>query len=512
MTLDIVKNNGLFAIKTLRQRVWGVLALTLLLPACMTTNPATGKQEFTPFMSPAQEQALGQQAHPQVMAEQGGVYENDKIGGYVAAIGGRLAANSEMKDQPFTFTVLNTPIVNAFALPGGYIYVTRGILALFNDEAEMASVLGHEIGHVTARHTAKRYNQQIFTGLLAGVAGAAIGNAQVAEALNYGGQLYLLGYSRDQEYQSDKLGVRYMSRTGYDPYAAADMLDSLQRQDALQDLIAKREKSSRPPEFFSTHPNTADRSARADAAAAKTGISQGGKPRHRDAYLQAIDGMLYGDDPAQGFIRGRMFWHGPLRLTFTAPENFLLLNTSEMVVGQGTGPAAGAAFAFSGGDLSSQNNALAAYCSSVWQKYTGGKATAQEMQQVHINGMTALTGVAIGQSKQGNVLVRLLAVQYSPEKAYHFFMIVPEALQASLGDDMKRLTYSFRKLTTDEADDVKPLRIKIATVQRGDTPTSLARYMAFDKYKLERFLTLNGLSERSILKAGQKVKLVVEEK
>src|SRR5690606_26913181 len=311
------------------------LAMAFLVGACQTTNPATGKREFTPFMSPAQEIQVGQENHPQVVAENGGVYDDANVGGYVASVGGRLAANSELPDMEFTFTVLNTPLVNAFALPGGYIYVTRGILAIFNDEAELASVLGHEIGHVTARHTAKRYNKAMMAGILSAGAGIALGSPIVNDLISQGAQLYLLGYSRDQEYQSDELGIRYMNRAGYDPYASADMLRALQAQEAISQLTAKGEKSQRPPEFYSTHPNTENRVARAEQKAAETGVAKSARPRLNDRYLSVIDGMLYGDDPDQGLIRDNVFWHPKLKFTFTAPAGYTLMNSAQAVYAKG---------------------------------------------------------------------------------------------------------------------------------------------------------------------------------
>ncbi|MEX1147898.1 MAG: M48 family metalloprotease, partial [Sphingomonadales bacterium] len=250
----IIKSFGRFA---------AALILSATLAACQTVNPATGKRDFTPFMSPSDEIQIGEQEHPNVTGQFGGVYDNPDVAGYVAAVGGRLAANSEMPELEFTFTVLNSPIVNAFALPGGYIYVTRGILSLFNSEAELASVLGHEIGHVTARHTARRYNQSMFAGLLGAGIGIALQNQAASELFSYGSQLYLLGFSRDQEYESDMLGVRYMNRAGYDPYASADMLRALQAQDALEARLSQAEGRSRPPELLSTHPNTENRVERA---------------------------------------------------------------------------------------------------------------------------------------------------------------------------------------------------------------------------------------------------------
>lgn len=201
--------------------------LLLSVPGCVTTNPATGQQELTPFMSPAEESRIGAEEHPKMVARFGGVYDDIEIGAYVAEIGGRLVKNSELPNQEFRFTVLNSPDVNAFALPGGYVYVTRGLLALANSEAEFAGVLAHEIGHVTARHAAQRYNRAIATSLGTAILGAIVQSSGVDQLAQLGGELYLKGFSREQEFQADTLGVRYMSRAGYNPEAQASFLRSL---------------------------------------------------------------------------------------------------------------------------------------------------------------------------------------------------------------------------------------------------------------------------------------------
>ncbi|RMF09618.1 MAG: hypothetical protein D6763_07520 [Alphaproteobacteria bacterium] len=493
------------AMITNRWRRWiGTALVALTLAACQTVNPATGKKEFTPFMSPSDEIQLGQQEHPNVVKQFGGVYDDPKVAGYVAAVGGRLAANSELADLEFTFTVLNSPIVNAFALPGGYVYVTRGILSLFNSEAELASVLGHEIGHVTARHTAKRYNQAMFTGILGAGVGIALGSQAANDLIAYGSQLYLLGYSRDQEYQSDELGIRYMNRAGYDPYASADMLRALQAQDALEARLAAGDARSRPPEFFSTHPNTENRINRAEALAADSGVAPGARPRLRDRYLDAIDGMLYGDDPEQGLIRGRTFWHPKLRFTFTVPEGYRLINTADAVLVQGS-EGDGAIFTLSGAE---EGAATTAVMATAWKQLAGDRPLGQ-VETLTINGMEAATGAARARTQGGEVVARIVTIRYSPTRAYHFLLVTPVDLVERLSEGLRRMTYSFDRIHEDEVDRIKPLRIRVVTVRRGDTATSLARQMAVDDHHLERFLVLNGLETGNELRAGDRVKLVV---
>ena len=250
-------------------RIVGVVVAFLLLaavPSC-TPNPATGQQDFTLFMSESEESRIGAQEHSKIIDRYGGVYDDLEIGAYVAEIGGRLAANSERANASFTFTVLNTPDVNAFALPGGYVYVTRGLIALANSEAELAGVVAHEIGHVIARHTAQRYSRAAATQIGATLLGALVGSREVGDLLQVGGQLYLLSFSRSQEFEADTLGIRYLNRTGYDPVAEAQFLQNLGREKDLQNRLAKRDARDRQSDFLATHPNTPERVQRAIAAA-----------------------------------------------------------------------------------------------------------------------------------------------------------------------------------------------------------------------------------------------------
>ncbi len=486
--------------------VAGLIATTLMLQGCVTANPATGGSDFTPFMSPVRESAIGKEQHPLVIKQHGGVLDEPKVAGYVAVVGGRLASVSELPKSPFTFTVLNSPMVNAFALPGGYIYVTRGILALFNSESEMASVLGHEIGHVTARHSAKRYNQQLFTGLGVALLGAALKSKGLSDAMGYGSQLYLKSYSRGNEYESDQLGVRYSTRAGFDPYAAADMLSSLDAESSLQDMIANRSGQQRPPEFFSTHPNTRDRVSRAFSAAQKTGLPQNNRDRGRERFLNAIDGMIYGDAPTQGIIEGRNFSHGPLRLSFTVPDNYRLSNSSEMIYAQGTGPAEGGIVIFAGEELQGRN--MIEFTSDTWKKFAKD-SNLMGLEDLTINGMAAVSGWS--NIKVANILsqVRIVAIRHSRAQAYYFLIITPLSKLDRLSTDLMRMTYSFNRLSPAQARKIKGKIIRVVTVKRGDTAAKLSRKMAFTDHKLDRFLVLNGLNNRSRLVAGQRVKLII---
>lgn len=495
------------------QKIYGKIitkALLVILPltlqACTTVNPATGQRDFTPFMSPEKELQIGQQQHPIILDQMGGAYENTQITQYVNNLGQKLVANSEMSDSKFTFTVLDTPMVNAFALPGGYVYVTRGIMAMLNSEAALASVVGHEIGHVTARHSARRYNNQLFAGIGTVLAGVVTGDSALANSLGQGAQAYLMSYSRNQEYQSDELGVRYSSRSGYDPYAAAEMLQSLDAEHKLQLILADRAGEPEKTDFFSTHPNTQDRVTRAHAAAAATQISENSRDRNQSAYFNTIDGMRYGDDPKEGIINGREFVHPVMKLKFTAPQNYQLQNSSQAVMASGTGDASGSAVIFAGASM--EGMTINQYGQKVWEAFEIENPM-ENIQSMDINGMDAMTGYTSMALNNVQYNIRLIAINYGNNSAYHFLMITPESKLAALSDGLRRMSYSFNKITQAEADQIKGRHIRIITVQNGDTIDSISRNMTFDDFKVERFVALNGLNQGQALRAGQRLKLIV---
>ncbi len=485
-----------------------LIIMPLFLQSCTTINPATGQRDFTPFMSPAKELSIGKEAHPGILQQNGGTYKDEKVNQYVNNLGQRLVANSELKDYPFTFTVLDTPLVNAFALPGGYVYVTRGILSMVNSESALASVVGHEIGHVTARHSAKRYNNQMLAGLGAAVLGVASGDSAVANSLNQGAQVYLMSYSRNQEYQSDELGVRYSSRAGYDPYAAADMLSSLDADHKLQLILADRAGEPVQSDFFSTHPNTQDRVTRAFSAASQTQIPQNSRNRNQSVFYNTIDGMMWGDDPKQGVIKGREFVHPVMKLKFTAPENYVLQNSAEAVLAKGTGAAEGSVVIFSGASM--KDMTIREYGRKIWEAYEIKKPM-EGVQDIKVNDMNAVTGYATTTINNVNYIARLVAIQHSGENAYQFLMLTPQSKYESLSASLQRMSYSFDKISQTEADQIKGRKLRIVTVQSNDTIESIANIMAFEDYKVERFVALNGLKEGQKLTNGQRLKIIVME-
>jgi predicted Zn-dependent protease len=482
-----------------RQWAAALAAAALLTAGACSTNPATGRDEFT-VMSPAQEQQTGAQEHPKILAEFGGVYdENPELNAYIAEIGGRIRAVSELPNQTFTFTLLDTDQVNAFALPGGYVYVTRGLVALANSEAELAGVIAHEIGHVTARHTANRVTTGVFAGLGAAVLGAVTGSQAIAQVANLGAQAYVQGYSRDQEFEADQLGVRYLARAGYDPKAMASFLGSLQGDSQLAAKIAGREGTEPEASLFSSHPRTPDRIQRA-AASAEASVT--GEPfEGRDVYLEHIQGTVYGDSPEQGYVRGRTFIHPRLDFRFDVPEGFRLQNGANAVVATRSD---GAAIKLDGAKVAS-GIPMSRYLTDTW--LAGAPVSA--LETIQVNGMEGATAATRGTMNQSQVDVRAVAIRFDGDNVFRFLFVTPANLTNALAEDFRRTTYSLRHLNADERA-VKPMRVELVRVAAGDTVESLGNRMAFEDFPVERFRVLNGLQPGEGLQAGQLVKVVTE--
>ncbi|MEO1328801.1 MAG: M48 family metalloprotease [Pseudomonadota bacterium] len=487
----------------------GALCLLGALAGCaQTVNPATGARQMT-SISPAEEQRLGDSQHPKILARYGGAYRDAKVSGYIAQIGGRLAANSELPRQKWTFTVLDTPTVNAFAVPGGYVYITRGMLAIANDEAEVAAVLGHEIGHVTARHTAQRLTQAQtvnVVGLLAtiGAAAAGVDTGAVGQVAGLAGRGALASFSREQELEADQLGIRYISRAGYDGRGQADVLRALDRE---RQLRAKRSGGSASSVgFFSTHPATPQRVRAAEAIAARTPGAPAADARRRDAFLNAINGMAYGGGDKEGYVRGRDFVHPQLRFRFRAPPGYTLTNSSAAVTAAADG---GRRVIFSGAPANGRGPL--AYIRDDWARSLSRQARTgplRALESITINGLPAATARMAVAGRSGTFDARLVAIR-DGDRFYRFLALAPARAADREQARFQAMARSFRKLTAAEARRGGGRRIRVVRVRSGDTPERLARRMTVDSLPLETFRALNGLAPGQPLRAGQRVKLVV---
>ena len=451
----------------------------------------------------AQDKAEGAKANPELVAEYGGALSGPQAN-YVESVGKTIAVQSGLSNArgDFHVTLLNSSVDNAFAIPGGYIYVTRQLVGLMNNEAELAAVLGHEVGHVAAQHSKKRQSaatRNTIIGLLGSVlSGVFLGNGAAGEVgrkiFSQGSQLLTLSYSRAQETEADNLGIGYLARANYDPRAMSTVLLSLARQNALDAQLMGT--SSQLPAWASTHPDPASRvrSALARAGTLATGVT------NREPFLRAVDGLMYGDDPHQGVIEGRRFIHPDLRIVFEAPNGYSLVNGARSVTI--TGQAGKGEFS-----TASYSGDLAAYITSVFNGLTQkGETTIAPaaIQRTTINGLPAAVGTAQVPSGSGRLDVVVFAYELSSTQAYHFLTIST----AGSASQFNGMFGSFRRASASEAVAVRARRIAVVTVKPGDTLQSLAARMAYAGSAMERFLVLNGLDATSRLEPGQKVKIV----
>ncbi|MBN9528386.1 MAG: M48 family metalloprotease [Alphaproteobacteria bacterium] len=483
--------------------IWKVVVAGCAVLALFAGCPSPATAQGFSLMSPEQEKQIGAEEHPKILAEYGGAYDDPALGGYVAEVAGRMVRVSDTPNAQFRVTLLNSPVVNAFALPGGYIYFTRGLLALANNEAELAGVIGHEIGHVTARHTAQRYSRGVMAQLGVAALDLLLQNSLASQLAQAGGALYLQKYSRDQEYQADLIGIQLLTRAGYAPQAQAHFLASLNSYAALENRIAGKEGAERRTDFMATHPRTADRVERA----IKEAGAEGAEPIYRrDIFLDRIDGMVYGDDPSQGFVRGRTFSHPGMRITFTVPEGFRLNNGTDAVTAQGPN---GAGIQF---DNEGDRKALAAatsaadYLTRIW----AAKASLQNVQGITINGLDAATATTRLNTDGGQADARLVAIRVAPDQIFRFTMISAPAQTRAMAEPYRQTAMSFRRLSPQEAAALKPLRIRIVKAVAGDTAEKFAARMAMADYRLDWFRVLNAIGPNDVIKPDQRVKLVVE--
>ena len=449
-------------------------------------------------MSKADEQAIGAQEHRKIAAQFGIDSVDPEIVAYVREVGAKVAANVERTDVTYKFYVLDTEMVNAFALPGGYVYVTRGLLALSNSEAELAAVLGHEIGHITARHSAERYSHSVLAQLGTSVLSAALDSGAASQVLGTSANLYLSSYSRSQEREADMLGIRYAHNADYDPLAMSWFLKSL---DAHGDLMAKMEGDGKVPfSYFSTHPKTADRVGNTVELAA--GYPANANIVGRAPYFQKTDGLVYGHSNREGFVRDNSFYHPQMDFTFTVPDGFEIENQPDQIVAKSeTGEIIIFDATQNGADLDAMN-----YLTQIWMK----GEDVDNPQTITIDGKRAATGDFKGRVNNRPVTIRLLAVEWSPELFYRFHVAYPRDTDEQKRDALKSATYSLRNLTAQEKRDIKPFEIDIFTARSGNSVDAVAEKLPYDLYKEERFRVLNALAASEDMDSGKQYKTIVK--
>jgi predicted Zn-dependent protease len=496
------------------RHAFAALSLSLL-AACGTTtiNPVTGQQERT-VMSEAEEINTGRQQHEEVLKEYGR-YPDEKLQAYVNDLGQRLARQSHRAHLQWHFTVLDSPEINAFALPGGYVYVTRGIMAYLDSEADLAGVMGHEIGHVTARHGAQRATQQQTAGL--GVFAASIlGAVLESKGMSGAGQMasnvsqsvaagWLAGYSRDQESQADSLGAEYLARNQYNPGNMVDVIDVLKQQERFAADRAQAEGKPAPSgaNWLSSHPSNDKRLADIRQIAAK--YTPPGNGGYRDdghaRYLQAINGMSFGESAEQGLTRGRNFYHEGLGFALTAPMGWKIQNGAEaltLINPQGT---AGVVLHPVPQQVQGSHEEV---IRQLLQPEQG------RLSKVTLNGLNASRFQGARQNAQGQTQAIRATLIDGPLN--HRYLMSPVArdtdtLMQNLGG-IQTVEESFRALTAADRQAARPWVVRTTNYPKGGM-TQLAQQTALSEAPEAHLRLLNGRYEGGEPKVGELVKVVL---
>jgi predicted Zn-dependent protease len=432
--------------------------------------------------------------HERILASYGGSYDDPKLEGLIGKLVDRLVAASDHPEQPYKVTILNSGAVNAFALPTGQLYVTRGLIALASDTSELSSVLSHEMAHVLSKHASIREDQAKQAAIVARVVTDMSNDPDVTAFTLAKSKLTMASFSRTQEFEADDMGVAISARAHFDPYGASRFLASMERNAELK--AGKTSLDPRAQDFLSSHPATPERVQRAQAAA-KQYTSPDNIERDREDYLSAIDNIVFGEDPSEGFVRGRRFLHPKLGFTFQAPESFTLDNTAQAVIGVREGGAQAMRFEVV---RVPPEQTLGDYLNSGWMENVDKTQT----EELTINGFPAASTVAQGDQWQ----FRIYALKFSGD-VYRFIFAARQKTTES-DRNVRETVNSFRRLTLDEIQAARPLRIKVITVQPGDTVESLSHRMSGIDHPTERFRVLNGLDAHAQVKVRDRVKIVVD--
>ena len=469
-------------------------ALALLLASCTTFERITTPVSL-PDSPPKQAEAPTAREHNRILAAYGGAYQDARLEGLITQTVDKLVAASERPSLKYKVTILNSAAINAFALPNGQLYVTRGLLALANDTSELASVLSHEMAHVIARHAAIREDQAKQASLKNRVHTDLLEDPQTGAMALARSKIQLATFSRQQELEADGVGVGISQRAGFDPYGAVRFLTAMGRNAELR-VPANNGADARFLDFLSSHPGTPDR-LKTVRANARQYTAPGDVPRDKQSYLGSIDGLPYGEDPSEGYVRGRRFLHPRLAFTFTAPDRFTLENTAQAVLGVRDNGSL--ALRFDVVRVPAEQT-LSQYLGSGWIENVDDKT----IEAFDINGLPAATALAKGDQW----MFRLYAIRFNDE-VYRFIFAAKQ--MTSEADRAFRYSVStFRRMAQSEIEQAKPLRLRIVTVTPGDTAERMASRMPLVDRPLERFLILNGLNQGDALTPGEKVKVVTE--
>ena len=469
-----------------------LIFIAFQLQSC-ATNPVTGKSQLM-LLSKDQEIAMGAQSDPEIVAAFGR-YNNEDIQKFINDKGQEMARVSHQPNLKYEFKVLDSPVVNAFALPGGYVYFTRGILAHFNNEAEFAGVLGHEIGHITARHSAQQYSRQMLAqaGLMAGVIFSK-DFRQYAGLAQQGMGLLFLKFGRDAESESDRLGVEYSTKIGYDAHQMADFFSTLKR---LSD-----QSGQSIPTFLSTHPDPADRHKKVDQLASQwqQKVPESGFDVKRNDYLRMIDGLVYGEDPRQGYVEGNAFYHPELKFQFPVPSGWQVNNMpSQVQMAPKDGKALMLLSLAAGNDPSQAADAML-------QQY---QLSQLSRRNETVNGLRAISVLAEQANEQTQEVVSILAylIEYEGRIYQILGMSYKQDFNANTGS-FQQTMQGFRKLTDPSKINVEPEHIRIERIDSNTNLRAALQAAGVPSSRYEEMAILNGMELNGPLSRGMLIKVV----
>lgn len=470
-----------------------VTVLLLALVAACATNPVTGKREIS-LMSEAEEIAIGQQADAEVRREMR-PYDDPELQRYVSDLGMKLASVSHRPHLPWSFAVVDHPAVNAFALPGGYIYVTRGLLAYMNDESELVGVLGHEIGHVTARHAAQQYTRAVGGGIGLAVLGIFVpATRPFGDVASVGLNVAFLKYGRDDERESDRLGIEYSAKSGWDPAGVPRFLGTLARIDELSERGV--------PNWLSTHPDPGARVAETEPIAAQLTSGDTAR-RNRDDFLRRIDGIVFGDNPEDGIVRGNVFLHPVMRFGLEFPEGWEVMNSPTQVAAREPGLEHYMLLQLvdQPRGRNAEEIALGAMQRASFRRVDGQATT--------INGLDAYVGLYQGSlGDLGAVIMRAAHIVHG-RQVFVFAGFAPQKQYEQIDRVVSGSLRTFRELSRTEADNVKPNRLDFYTVRTGDTWQSIASRNGSVVRPVDLAI-MNNSAVNEQPKPGTQIKIVVQ--
>lgn len=478
-------------------KISSIFVIQMLISAC-AINPVTGKKQVM-MMSESQEVDLGRQYDPEVLATFG-KYKDDRLDSFIQTKGTEMGKISHRPGIEYHFKVIDSPVVNAFAVPGGYVYLTRGILAQFNNEAELIGVMGHEMGHIAARHTVSQQSKQQLGQLL--LIGGMIASEKFAEYGQYamqGMQLLFLRFSRDDEREADRLGVEYSSKIGYDAHKMADFFQVLNK-------MSMASEHAGVPTFLSTHPDPGDRynSVNKSSKEWQDSLKYPSWKVNSDSYLQMIDGIIYGDDPRQGYVEGNTFYHPELKFKFSFPAGWTLDNSPIQVRIMPKDGKALMVFTMSP-EVTMEEAA----------KYTAEQLqmTIQESKKITINGLPAVESLSrqvITDQSTGQSSANLILSFYIEcgSYVYVFHGVSSETDFKSYFGLFESSMTTFSRLTEPSKLNVKPKKLLVKKIQNGGTLTDAFRFYDVPQAQMNELALLNNMELSDKVQAGKLIKII----